>query len=124
MSERKRLLNMLRVMWRNGNSPLRQIYSSWEDLEANLEIKGDAEIEEVAAIKICPYCHNKIRILKPLDELFPFGTCELCNHSVHVSSNLSVRKLTEEEEEEMPEEWVRITEDLGKKKLAVVFRLE
>jgi hypothetical protein len=37
---------------------------------------------------------------------------------------LTVRKLTEEEKDEMPAEWVRILEDLNKKKLAVVFRLE
>ena len=45
-------------------------------------------------------------------------------HSFHTSSELEVRKLTAEEEENMPKEWVRILEDLNKKKLAVVFKLE
>jgi hypothetical protein len=41
-----------------------------------------------------------------------------------VNNDLTVRKLTEEEEENMPEDWVRILEDLNKKKLAIVFKLE
>jgi hypothetical protein len=37
---------------------------------------------------------------------------------------LLVRKLTEEEEREIPEAWIRIVEDLTKKKVAVVLRFE
>jgi hypothetical protein len=37
---------------------------------------------------------------------------------------LTIRKLTEEEKDDMPAEWVRIREDLNKKKLAITFRLE
>ena len=39
-------------------------------------------------------------------------------------NDLTVRKLTEEEKDDMPAEGVRILEDLDKKKLAVIFRLE
>jgi Mg/Co/Ni transporter MgtE len=41
-----------------------------------------------------------------------------------VDKDLRLRKLTEEENESMPEDWVRILEDLNKKKLAIVFKLE
>ncbi len=41
-----------------------------------------------------------------------------------MNRDLTVKKLTEEERESMPEEWVRILEDLNKKKLAIVFKLE
>ena len=41
-----------------------------------------------------------------------------------MDKDLRLRKLTEEENESMPEDWVRILEDLNKKKLAIVFKLE
>jgi hypothetical protein len=41
-----------------------------------------------------------------------------------VNKDLTVRKLTEEEREDMPADWVRILEDLSKKKLAIIFRIE
>jgi len=125
LSERKELLNMLRVMWRKGDSPLRRIYPSWEELEANLEImvkeKGTKTISKDAS---CPYCGVIQKIEKPLDELFPYDACQSCKRPFHVNNDLTVRKLTDEEKEDMPAEWVRILEDFNKKKLAVVFRLE
>ena len=125
LSERKELLNMLRVMWRKGDSPLHRIYSSWEELEANFDIiiegqRGKAE----HAYRSCPHCGVTQKVVKPLDELFPYDTCQSCKRPFHVNNDLTVRELTEDEEENMPAEWVRILEDLNKKKLAIVFRLE
>jgi hypothetical protein len=37
---------------------------------------------------------------------------------------LFVRRLTEEEEREIPEAWIQVVEDLFKKKVAVVLRFE
>jgi hypothetical protein len=125
LSERKELLNMLRVMWRKGDSPLRRIYPSWEDLEANLEITVDEQkARKMSTTKSCPYCGVTQKITKPLDELFPYETCQSCKHPFHVSKDLAVRKLTDDEKEDMPAEWVRILDDLNKKKIAIIFRLE
>jgi hypothetical protein len=116
---------MLRVMWRRGDSSLRRIYPSWEDLEANLDIVVDTENQETEfTFGSCPYCGAKQRIEKPKDEMFPYTSCHACKRPFHVNHDLTVRKLTEEEKENMPAEWVRIMEDLNRKKLAVVFRLE
>lgn len=125
LSERKELLNMLRVMWRKGDSPLRRIYPSWEELESNIEIKqNEGEPKQVTAHKSCPYCGVILEVTKPTEELFPYGNCESCKRTFHVSNNLNVRELTEEEKENMPAEWVRILEDLKSKRLALVFKLE
>ena len=124
LSERKVLLNMLRAMWRQGDLSLRQIYPSLEELEANVEVTLDRKRgRERYSIQPCPICGQRQKIAKPLS-LFPYYSCRSCNHSFHVDKNLTLRELTEEEEENMPEEWVRILEDLNRKKLAIVFRLE
>ena len=83
--------------------------------------KGTKTISKVLS---CPYCGVIQKIEKPLDELFPYAACQSCKRPFHVNNNLTVRKLTEEEKEDMPAEWVRIIEDLNKKKLALVFRIE
>ncbi len=125
MSERKELLNMLRGMWRQGDLPLRRIYPSLEELEANVEITLDRQRrKERYAIRPCPYCGVKQKITKPSEYLFPYHSCRSCKHPFHVNKDLTVRRLTEEEMENMPEDWVRILEDLDKKKLAIVFKLE
>ncbi len=125
MSEKKELLNMLRVMWRKGDSPLRRIYPSWEELEDNLEIMvKENEVKTMSKDTFCPYCGVIQKIEKPLDELFPFDICQSCKRPFHVNNDLTARKLTEEEKDDMPAEWVRIRNDLNKKKLAIIFRLE
>jgi hypothetical protein len=125
LSERKELLNMLRVMWRNGNSPLRRIYPSWEELEDNLDIVVDEEKSKTQVIyQSCPYCGATQKVTKPLDELFPYEKCQSCKRPFHINKDLTVRELTGEEKENMPESWIRILEDLNKKKLAIVFKLE
>jgi hypothetical protein len=125
LSEKKELLNMLRIMWRKGDSPLRRIYPSWEELEANLDIMvNEKRTRKAYAYKLCPNCGVTQKITKPLDELFPYETCQSCKRPFHVNDDLTIRKLTENEREDMPTEWVRIIEDLNKKKLAIVFKLE
>jgi hypothetical protein len=57
-------------------------------------------------------------------DIFPYDKCKSCKHTFHVSGNLDIRKLTDEENENMPAEWIRIIHALDKKKLAVVFKLE
>ena len=125
MSERKELLNLLRVMWRKGDSSLRRIYPSWEELESNLDIMVEVQRTKTAYVyRSCPNCGVTQKITKPLDELFPYETCQSCKRPFHVNTDLTVRELTDDEKDNMPAEWVRILEDLSKKKLAVVFRLE
>jgi hypothetical protein len=125
LSERKELLNMLRVMWRKGDSPLRRIYSSWEELEANFDVVIEGQRGKLEyAFRSCPNCGVTQKVEKPSDELFPYGLCKSCKRPFHISNDLTVRELTEDEEADMPAEWVRILEDLNKKKFAIVFRLE
>ena len=125
MSERRELLNLLRVMWRKGDSSLRRIYPSWEELESNLDIMVEVQRTKTAYVyRSCPNCGVTQKITKPLDELFPYESCQSCKRPFHVNTDLTVRELTDDEKDNMPAEWVRILEDLSKKKLAVVFRLE
>ncbi len=125
LDEKTELLQLLKVMWKNGDSSLRRIYPSWEELENNVEIKlGQQHPKAIAAHKLCPYCGANLKIKKPIDELFPFDECKSCKHAFHVDNDLEVRELTNEEEENMPEEWVRVLHDFDKKKLGIVFKLE
>ncbi len=125
LNEKKELLNMLKVMWRKGDSSLRRIYPSWEELEANLEIIiEEKRHKKMYAYESCPYCGLTQKITDPLDALFPYSNCQSCKRPFHVNNDLSVRELTEDEKEEMPEEWVRVLKDLSKKKMVIVFKLE
>ena len=125
MSEKKELLNMLRIIWRNGSSPLRRIYPSWEELEAHLDITEDkAKSKDHFMLQHCPYCGETQKVTKPLDDLFPYQECHSCKRAFHVNQDLKVRVLTDEERENLPESWIRIIDDLNKKKLAIVFKLE
>ena len=125
MNEKKELLNMLREMWQKGDSPLHRIYSSWEELEQHVDIKtARTTRKEKYKIQPCPNCGVKQRITKTLEEFFPYQNCKSCEQAFYVNKDLTVRKLTEEEKEEMPAAWVQIVEDLSKKKMAIVFKLE
>lgn len=125
MNEKKELLNMLREMWQKGDSPLHRIYSSWEELEQHVDVKTDRTTrKEKYAVQPCPNCGVKQRVTKPLEEFFPYQNCKSCEQAFYVNKDLTVRQLTEEEKEDMPAAWVQIVEDLSKKKLAIVFRLE
>jgi len=101
------------------------MYSSWDELERNIEIESDKSSElQKHKIRSCPYCGAKQSVSKPLDGFFPYLNCESCKHSFFVQNNLVVRKLSEEEEREIPEALIRIVEDLSQKKVAVVLRFE
>jgi len=101
------------------------MYSSWEELERNIEVKSEtANAIRKHKIRSCPYCGAKQAVAKPLDGIFPYMNCESCKRSFYVQNNLLVRKLTEEEETEIPEVWIRTAQDLAKKKIAVVLKLE
>jgi len=120
--EKKMILHMLREMWLNGDLPLRRIYSSWEELERNMEIKTTSR--EKQTIKSCPNCGTKQKVTLPFEGVFPFQTCDSCKNPFYVNKNLTVRKLSEEEKRELPGAWIQIVEDMNKQKVAVVFRLE
>jgi ribosomal protein L37AE/L43A len=123
--ERKEALSIFKELWSTGNSTLRRMYSSWDELERNIEVKSDtANHTQKHKTHVCPYCGAKQAISKPLDGVFPYLNCESCKHAFFVQNNLFVRKLTEEEEREIPEAWIRIVDDLAKKKVAVVLRFE
>ena len=122
--ERKLVLHVLREIWLKGDSPLRRIYSSWEELEANLEIKTEKESAERQHVKPCPICGAKQRIALPFEEVFPYQTCESCKQTFYVNNDLTVRKLSEEEKRDLPGAWVKVVEDMKKNKVAVVFGLE
>lgn len=124
MNEKKELLNMLREMWQQSDSPLRRIYSSLEELETNVEIKtGKTPRKEKYRFQSCPNCGAKQKITKPLEDFFPYQNCTLCKQPFYVNQDLTARKLTAEEKD-MPKAWVQIVEDINKKKLAIAFRLE
>jgi RNase P subunit RPR2 len=90
-----------------------------------LDIIVERQRTKTAYVHIsCPNCGITQRIAKPLDELFPYDTCQSCKRPFYVNNDLTIRKLTDDEKDDMPAEWVRILEDLSKKKLAIVFRLE
>jgi hypothetical protein len=120
--EKREALSILREMWRNTDSPLRRIYSSWEELEQHMEI-ATRQIEKIA-VHPCPNCGKEQKITTPLDGFFSFQKCNSCKNAFYINKDLTVRKLTEEEKRETPNPWIQIVEDLSKKKCAIVFRLE
>jgi ribosomal protein L37AE/L43A len=123
--EKKEVLGMLREMWLKGDSPLHRIYSSWEELEANVKITSEIMSgKEKRVIQQCPNCGTKQNIAKPMEGIFPYQNCKSCKQPFYVNTDLTVRKLTDEERREIPGAWFQIVEDLSQKKVAVVFRLE
>ena len=123
--EQKEVLSMLREMWSKGDSPLHRIYSSWEELEANVKITSEAPSGKGKhTVQRCPNCGAKQNIMKPMEEIFPYQNCNSCKHPFYVNNDLTVRKLTDEERREIPGAWFQVVEDISKKKVAVVFRLE
>ena len=96
------ILNMLREMWLNGDTSLHRIYSSWEQLEANLEIKIETANQEKHKVMPCPTCGAKQKINLALEGIFQYQTCQSCHHPFYVNKDLTVRKLSEEEKRELP----------------------
>lgn len=121
--DRKLILHMLREMWLSGDMSLHRIYSSWEQLEANLEITSGALAQGNQAAP-CPYCGKKQIVNLPFEGVFPYQTCQSCRGAFYVNKDLSIRKLTEDEKKELPGAWIQVVEDMNKQKVAVVFRLE
>ena len=87
MNEKKELLNMLREMWQKGSSPLRRIYSSWEELEANVEVKTESTLEKKSKVQSCPNCGAKQKVTNPLEGFFPYQNCTECNQAFYVNKN-------------------------------------
>ena len=96
------ILHMLREMWLNGDTSLHRIYSSWEELEVNLEIKIEIANQEKHKIMPCPSFGAKQKINLALEGIFPYQTCQSCHHPFYVNKDLTVRKLSEEEKRELP----------------------
>ncbi len=108
----------------NGDVSLHRIYSSWEQLEANLEVTTEASTEERHRTARCPTCSTLQEINLPFEGVFPYQTCQSCQEAFYVNKDLTVRKLTEEEKKELPGAWVQVVEGMNKQKVAVVFKLE
>ena len=124
-NDRREALSIFRELWSEGNSPLHRMYSSWDELERNIEVKSDiAACAEKHSVQPCPYCGVKQRISKPLDGIFPYENCESCKSSFFVQSDFRLRKLTEEEKANISGALIQIVEDLAKKKVAVVLKIE
>ena len=117
--DRKEALSVFRELWAMGNSPLHRMYSSWEELESNIEV----ESFEISRVQPCPYCGFKQRVSRPMDGVFPYLICESCKRSFFVEGDFKVRRLTEEEKADIPGAWVQVVEDLAKRKVAVVLRM-
>lgn len=122
--EKKLVLSILREMWVNGEPFLRRIYSSWEELETNLEIGPEIESQERHSFRSCPCCGTKQRISMPFEGVFPYQTCKSCKQPFYVKKDLTVRRLSEDEKRELPGAWIQVAEDMSNKKVAVTFRLE
>ncbi len=123
--ERKEVLNMLRELWLEGDSPLRRIYSSWEELEENLEMQSMTTSSPKKHIfHPCPVCGAKQKVTKPIEGIFPYQNCSSCQRPFFVRRDLTVRELSQDEIREIPGAWFKVVEDLNKRKVAVVFRLE
>jgi hypothetical protein len=123
--ERKEILNMLRELWLVGDSELRRIYSSWEQLEENLEIRSmTASSLKKHVFRPCPVCGAKQKVTKPMEGIFPYQNCSSCKRPFFVRRDLTVRQLSQEEIREIPRAWFKVVEDLSKKRVAVVFGLE
>ena len=124
-NDRREALSIFRELWSEGNSPLHRMYSSWEELENNVEIESTAASDvDMYKIQPCPYCGAKQKVSRPLSGIFSYLNCESCKRSFFVETNFKVRKLTDEEKVDIPDALVQIVEDLAKKKVAVVLRLE
>ncbi len=123
--ERKEVLKIFRELWSMGSSPLHRMYSSWEELERNIDVKSSrARRRAKLRFRSCPYCGTKQAVTKPLNGIFPFSNCKSCGRPFYIQSDFSLRALSDEEKAETPEAWIRIVDDLTKKKAAVVLRLE
>ncbi len=125
MNEKKELLAMLREMWQMGDSPLHRIYSSWEELEQHVDVRAEKKVTpEKHVLHPCPYCGKKQIVAATGAGFFPYQNCLSCGKAFHVNKDLTLRKVTADEKENMTTSWVQIIEDIKKRKMAIVFKLE
>ena len=125
MHEKRELLAMLREMWQMGNSPLHRIYSSWEELEQHVDVQADNKAgQRKHVLHPCPNCGEKQIIAVSVAGFFPYQECAACKQAFYINKDLTVRKVAIEERENVAAPWVQIVEDLKKKKMAIVFKLE
>ena len=110
-------------MWSEGDSSLRRMYSSWEELERSVEIASERTASKEKHKVPCPDCGARQDVRKPINRVFPYQKCKSCKQPFYVNDDLTVRKLTAEEKREIPGPWIDIVEDLNRKRVAVVFRL-
>ena len=124
IQQKREALSIFREIWSEANSPLRRMYSSWEELERNVDVKSDRTTGRKTKFYPCPYCGARQSIVKPLNGIFPYQKCESCERPFYIKSDLTVRKLSKEEVAEIPGGWIQIVEDFAKRRVAVVFGLE
>ena len=96
------------------------MYSSWEELESNVEV----ESFDNSRSQPCPYCGFKQQVSRPLDGVFPYLICKSCKRSFFVEGDFKVRRLSEEEKGDISSAWVEVVEDLARRKVAVILRME
>ena len=125
MHEKRELLAMLREMWQMGNSPLHRIYSSWEELEQHVDVQAEKKAgQEKHVLHPCPHCGEKQIVAASVAGFFPYQECTSCKQAFYVNKDLTIRKAAMDERENVAAPWVQIVEDLKKKKMAIVFKLE
>jgi hypothetical protein len=122
--EKKEILSIFKQMWQSNNSPLHRMYDSWEELETHVEIKEEKTKKNEFTIQKCPYCETKQQVRSDVSRLFPYQSCNFCNKSFFIEKDYTVRKLTHEEIEKMPNSWIQIIDGLEKKKLSIIFKIE
>lgn len=122
--KKKEVLNIFKQMWQNNNSTLHKMYDSWEELESHVEINEEQTKKNEFTLQKCPYCGISQQVRFDENRLFPFQNCKFCNKSFFIEKDYTVRKLTNEEFEKMPNSWIQIIEGLEKKKLSIIFKIE
>ena len=76
--EKKEVLSIFREMWSDGDSSLRRMYSSWEELERSVEIASEGTSSKEKHTVPCPDCGAKQSVAKPISGVFPYQKCKSC----------------------------------------------
>ena len=124
INEKKELLNIFKEMWQKSNSPLHRIYASWEDLVNHVDVEEDKTEDSEYTLYSCPHCKATQQIKRSTRRLFPYQNCISCSESFFIDKDYTLRKLTSEEKENMPQSWIQIIDEIEKKKLSIVFKLD
>ena len=124
INEKKELLNIFKEMWQKSNSPLHRIYASWEDLVNHVDVEAEKTEDSEYTIYSCPHCRATQQINSSTRRLFPYQNFISCSESFFIDKDYTLRKLTSEEKENMPQSWIQIIDEIEKKKLSIVFKLD